>query len=98
MSDRKQRIRIKKKSSIRKKILSLLGIRHTTRRTVIFYVIVFFILALLVLPLVKFFLGVAENFGKDYYAPRDFERVEKLKREGNPIPFLPKKKDNPEEP
>ncbi|GJQ60332.1 MAG: hypothetical protein D8M57_08500 [Candidatus Scalindua sp. AMX11] len=89
----KKRYNRRKKRPFRKKVLAILGIRHVTNNCIFFYVLAFFILALLIIPLVSLILGIKENFDKDYYAPRDFKRVEKLKREGKSIPFMPPEKN-----
>ncbi len=89
----KKRYYRRKKRPFGEKVLAILGIRHVTKNSIFFYALAFFILALLIIPLVGFILGIKENFDKGYYAPRDFKRVEKLEREGKPIPFMPPEKN-----
>lgn len=67
--EHKHRIRKHKKKSFKRRALAKLGIRHVTRRMVIFYICVFFLLVVLVRPIMDLVSAYITYFVKSSYAP-----------------------------
>ncbi|KHE92942.1 MAG: hypothetical protein K8F52_17450 [Candidatus Scalindua rubra] len=82
-------MRVRKKS-FKRRMLAWLGISHTSKQYFLIYFLALAILILLFPLIMKTINGLKKYYGKGYgYVPRDFERVEKLTKEGRAIPLQP---------